>query len=113
MLARSLVRLVRNHSSPKASYMARTFASSGAQPPEGGETGERRISEKLSQRFRPSQLEVQDVSGGCGTFYAISITSEAFKGLSIVKQHRLINDTLKEEIEGIHGLQLKTSVPSS
>lgn len=43
--------------------------------------------------------------GGCGTFYAISISSAAFKGLPTVKQHRLVNETLKKEIEGIHGLQ--------
>lgn len=47
------------------------------------------------------------VAGGCGTFYAISITSEAFKGLPTVKQHRLVNETLKREIEGIHGLQVR------
>lgn len=45
-------------------------------------------------------------TGGCGTFYAISISSEAFKGLPTVKQHRLVNETLKREIEGIHGLQV-------
>lgn len=45
--------------------------------------------------------------GGCGTFYAISIASEAFRGLSTVKQHRLVNEVLKEEIEGIHGLQVR------
>ena len=44
--------------------------------------------------------------GGCGSFYAITIASQAFKGLSIVKQHRLVNDALKKEIEGIHGLQV-------
>ena len=37
-------------------------------------------------------------SGGCGTFYAISITSQAFKGLSIVKQHKLVTEELKKEI---------------
>jgi BolA-like protein 3 len=46
------------------------------------------------------------LKGGCGSFYAISITSSAFKGLPMIKQHRLVNDTLKKEIEGIHGLQV-------
>ncbi|KAJ6627527.1 bola protein [Mycena sp. CBHHK59/15] len=63
----------------------------------------------MTARFSPSQLRIEDVSGGCGTFYAINITSEAFKGLSIVKQHKLVTQVLKEEIEGIHGLQIKTS----
>ncbi|KAI0347022.1 bola-like protein, partial [Trametopsis cervina] len=68
--------------------------------------GERDIYAKLTDRFSPSELAVQDVSGGCGTFYAISIASEAFKDLSTVKQHRLVNEVLKKEIEGIHGLQV-------
>lgn len=45
--------------------------------------------------------------GGCGSFYAITITSEAFKGLPIVKQHKLVTETLKQEIAGIHGLQVR------
>lgn len=85
--------------------------------------GEREIHQKLTDRFSPSALRVQDISGtlsrsgfynvdlikivgGCGTFYAIAITSEAFRGLSMVKQHQLVNNTLKSEIETIHGLQV-------
>ncbi|KAJ7122744.1 bola protein, partial [Mycena epipterygia] len=60
----------------------------------------------ITDRFSPSQLQIEDVSGGCGTFFAITIASEAFKGLPMVKQHRLVTQTLKEEIEGIHGLQV-------
>lgn len=92
------------------------------QPPVLDE-GEQNIFKKLTDKFSPKDLAVQDVSGeqepmyriymimeyaagGCGTFYAISLSSEAFKGLSTVKQHRLVNETLKKEIEGIHGLQV-------
>jgi hypothetical protein len=50
------------------------------------------------------------LAGGCGQFYAITIASEAFKGLSTVKQHRLVTETLKKEIEGIHGLQVQLPV---
>ncbi|KAF8803791.1 bola-like protein, partial [Phlegmacium glaucopus] len=71
--------------------------------------GEQNIYAKLTAKFTPSQLQVQDVSGGCGTFYAITISSSAFQGLSTLKQHKLVTDTLKLEIEGIHGLQIKTN----
>jgi acid stress-induced BolA-like protein IbaG/YrbA len=50
-------------------------------------------------------LELID-PGGCGSFYAISISSPEFKGLSMIKQQRLVNDCLKEDIKGIHGLQV-------
>jgi hypothetical protein len=49
--------------------------------------------------------------GGCGTFYAITIASKAFKGIPVVKQHRLVNDALKKEIESIHGLQVLHPLP--
>lgn len=43
--------------------------------------------------------------------FAISITSEKFKGLPVIKQHRLVNQILGEQIKGWHGLQLKTMAP--
>jgi stress-induced morphogen len=52
--------------------------------------------------------QVQDISGGCGSMYAIAIESAKFKGLSVIKQHKLVNQVLKEEIAGWHGVQLRT-----
>ena len=51
------------------------------------------------------------VIGGCGTFFAITIASKAFKGIPVVKQHRLVNKALQKEIEGIHGLQVTHPLP--
>ncbi|KAI9637891.1 bola protein [Dioszegia hungarica] len=72
------------------------------------DAGEEGIHAKLAAKFPGKRLEVQDVSGGCGSFYAIEISSPAFNGLSTIKQHKLVNECLKEDIKGIHGLQLKT-----
>ena len=108
---------------------ARASASSNASPEQAAPSpteGEQHIINKLNARFGPSRLAVQDVSGtssatsrgilvrvsdplkpgGCGTFYAITIASAAFKGLSTVKQHRLVTQELKEEVQDIHGLQV-------
>lgn len=38
--------------------------------------------------------------------YAIDIAAKKFEGTSIVKQHRMVNEVLKEEIKGMHGLQV-------
>ncbi len=43
--------------------------------------------------------------------YGIEIVSERFRGLSILKQQRLVNEVLGEDIKGWHGVQLKTRVP--
>ncbi|GAC71191.1 hypothetical protein PANT_1d00038 [Moesziomyces antarcticus T-34] len=96
--------------------------------------GEQMIRTILTDRFQPSVLKVQDVSGewppvpssrpescseyadakrgahigGCGSFYAIQLSSKKFNGLSTVKAHRLVNEQLKDVIKDIHGLQLRT-----
>lgn len=43
--------------------------------------------------------------------YGIDIVSEKFAGLSVIKQHRLVNQVLGEEIKKWHGVQLKTKAP--
>lgn len=69
---------------------------------------ERKIFDILASEFSPKTLDVKDVSGGCGSMFAISLESEQFKGLPMIKQHRLVNAALKDEIAKWHGLQLKT-----
>ncbi|CAG8587649.1 8757_t:CDS:2 [Ambispora gerdemannii] len=71
--------------------------------------GEKHLYEKLREKFNPSRLIVHDISGGCGEMYAIEIASSAFSELSMIKQHRLVNEALKDDIAKMHGVQLKTS----
>ncbi|KAK5137873.1 hypothetical protein LTR08_006642 [Meristemomyces frigidus] len=72
---------------------------------------ERKIFDTIRQELQPTKLEVQDISGGCGSMYALDIVSEQFKGLPVIKQHRLVNKVLGEEIKKWHGVQLKTKAP--
>ncbi|CDO94442.1 unnamed protein product [Kluyveromyces dobzhanskii CBS 2104] len=69
---------------------------------------EKLITEKLSKELSPSAISVNDISGGCGSMFSINVTSEKFKGMSIVKQHKLVNEILKDDIKRWHGLQLRT-----
>ncbi|WVQ69913.1 uncharacterized protein L199_008136 [Kwoniella botswanensis] len=87
-------------------FQFRSYSTPTPTPPL--DKGEQAIYDKLKSAFPGKRLEVQDVSGGCGSFYAILISSNKFKGLSTIKQHKLVNACLKEDIQGIHGLQLKT-----
>ena len=43
--------------------------------------------------------------------YALDIVSWHFKGLPVIKQHRLVNELLAEELRRWHGVQLKTKAP--
>lgn len=50
----------------------------------------------------------QLTEGGCGSMFAISVISPQFKGQSMIKQHRMVNAALADEIKKWHGLQLVT-----
>ncbi|CAK9442194.1 uncharacterized protein LODBEIA_P59370 [Lodderomyces beijingensis] len=91
----------------QSSFARQRFNSSSAGRPQMGEY-ESKIYDILKSEFDPTKLSVQDVSGGCGSMFAISVESPKFKGLPMIKQHRLVNEKLKDEIKKWHGLQLKT-----
>ncbi|MDD7985821.1 BolA family transcriptional regulator [Lentisphaera marina] len=77
------------------------------------------IKQKIQQTFSPLFLEIDDESqahaGHSGavigeiTHLRITICSEYFNELSKIKQHRSINECLKDELNsGLHALALKT-----
>ncbi|CAF99621.1 unnamed protein product [Tetraodon nigroviridis] len=43
--------------------------------------------------------------------YEVHIESMEFKGKRTIQQHQLVNQALKEEIQGMHGLRIFTNVP--
>ena len=40
----------------------------------------------LEAELAPTSLVVNDVSGGCGSFFEVAVVCEAFNGLSMIKQ---------------------------
>ncbi|KAH6654880.1 bola protein [Truncatella angustata] len=75
-------------------------------------TAESEIWDKLTSEFSPSELVVQDISGGCGSMYGIEIASEKFRGTNMLKQQRMVNSVLGDQLKSWHGVQLRTKVPS-
>ncbi|KAI0846332.1 bola-like protein [Daldinia vernicosa] len=69
------------------------------------------IWDKLTAEFAPTELMVQDISGGCGSMYGIEIASEKFRGVNMLKQQRMVNAVLGDQMKGWHGVQLRTKVP--
>lgn len=45
--------------------------------------------------------------------YGIEIASEKFRGANVLKQQRMVNAALGEQIKGWHGVQLRTKVPAA
>ncbi|KAG5953926.1 hypothetical protein E4U53_007838 [Claviceps sorghi] len=71
---------------------------------------EESIAERLRRELQPTELLVRDVSGGCGSMYAIDIASPAFRGATMLKQQRMVNAALGDLMRGWHGVQLNTRV---
>lgn len=99
--------------SPLAARLSSTSASPSAAPtplekPTDLDEHESALWDLLIAELTPTQLAVRDVSGGCGSMYAIDVTSPAFRGLGMLKQQRLVNSVLGERVKGWHGVQLRT-----
>ncbi|KAJ2772269.1 hypothetical protein IWQ57_001836 [Coemansia nantahalensis] len=104
-----LPRLVRAAPRPQlAGGALRRFRSDA---PPAATSGEEHIRNKLQQALRPTKLAVTDTSGGCGSMYVVEIEAECFRGLSRVKQTKMVNGLLKGEIAGMHGMRVLCSVP--
>ena len=81
-----------------------------------------RIETKLRTAFTPERLEIIDESdrhnGHAGareegeTHFRIVVVSEAFEGLGRVARQRMVNESLKAELDGpIHALSMRTLTP--
>jgi len=55
------------------------------------------------------EVRVEDRTGG-GDHFQVSVTSPRFSGLSLLDQHRLVNEALAEPLRDgtIHELRIKT-----
>ncbi|EQB49770.1 BolA-like protein [Colletotrichum gloeosporioides Cg-14] len=98
-----------------ATVSKRTYSSATEtvplEKPDHLDAAESTIWDKLVAEFSPSELIVQDVSGGCGSMYAIDITSAKFKGANMLKQQRMVNAVLGDMVKQWHGIQLRTKAP--
>eukprot|EP01084_Bolivina_argentea_P268318 455698_1 len=74
-----------------------------------GAGGEKYIENILRQSLDASKVQVEDISGGCGSMYKIAVESPLFRGLSLVKQHKLVKAAISTEIaDSMHGLTVST-----
>jgi BolA family transcriptional regulator, general stress-responsive regulator len=82
----------------------------------------RTLEEKLKAAFNPQALSVIDEShqhaGHSGahaqgeSHFRVKIKAEAFRGMSRVNQHRMVNEVLAQELKArVHALALETASP--
>jgi stress-induced morphogen len=67
--------------------------------------------EQLLERAFPeaTELRVEDRTGG-GDHFQVTVATPRFAGLSLLEQHRLVNEALAEPLRdgSIHELRIKT-----
>ncbi|KAH9424518.1 bolA-like protein 2 [Dermatophagoides pteronyssinus] len=66
---------------------------------------------KLIDKLAATHVEIEDVSDGCGAKFVAKIVSSKFDGLSLLEQHRLVNEAIADEMNLIHSFRMKTMTP--
>ena len=80
------------------------------------------IMQKLTNAFKPAHIDVVDESyqhvghsghrPGGQTHFRVHIVAEAFKGKSRLERHRMVNETLANELRaGVHALAIHAAAP--
>ena len=76
------------------------------------------IEGKLQDRFNIEHLEVaneshrHNVAPDSESHFKVTIVSEDFSELMLIKRHRLVNKALEQELQTIHALALHTLTPN-
>lgn len=69
------------------------------------------IKKRLKQKFTGAVVDVEDLTGTRDHF-RVTVVSEAFRGKSLIEQHKMVYAPFQEEIGGpIHAFSIKTFTP--
>jgi len=55
-----------------------------------------------------TDVAVVDVSGGCGSMYEVFVEAPDFRGVRLIRQHRMVTEALAREIGEMHGIRIAT-----
>ena len=75
------------------------------------------IESRLNSSFRIEHLTIENeshlhnVAPGSESHFKVTIVSEDFRELMLIKRHRLVNKALEQELQTIHALALHTMTP--
>ena len=77
------------------------------------------IEEKITQALQPEYLEVaneshmHNVPPGSESHFKVTVVTSEFDNKMLVARHRILNQLLKEELDGpVHALSLHTLTPT-
>ena len=75
------------------------------------------IESRLNDEFNVAFLQVENesfmhnVAPGAQSHFKVTIVSESFNELMLIKRHRMVNKALEAELNQIHALALHTLTP--
>ena len=75
------------------------------------------IESRLNSSFSIEHLAIENeshlhnVAPGSESHFKVTIVSEDFRELMLIKRHRLVNKALEQELQIIHALALHTMTP--
>ncbi len=68
------------------------------------------IYEILIQKFPDALIDIKDIVGD-QNHYAIEISDKAFKGLTLINQHKMVKNALKSILGNrLHAVTIKTKI---
>ena len=70
------------------------------------------VATALKAGLDASRVEVQAEGSGCGQKLQILVLAKDFEGLTMIKQHRLVNTVAKDELAKVHAFNVKTYSPA-
>ncbi|KAJ6638253.1 BolA-like protein [Pseudolycoriella hygida] len=78
------------------------------------------ITESIKDGLQPIHLEVinesymHNVPKGSETHFKVLVVSDKFQDMALLKRHRLINDLVKNKLQGkfVHALSIEAKTPS-
>ena len=70
------------------------------------------VATALKAGLDASRIEVQAEGSGCGQKLQILVVAKDFEGLTMIKQHRLVNTVAKDELAKVHAFNVKTYTPA-
>lgn len=69
------------------------------------------IEKMIREGIAGSDVHIEDLRGD-GEHYAAVVTAEAFRGLTRIAQHRMVQDALQGKLgTDLHALQIHTRIP--
>ena len=69
------------------------------------------VEKLIKEKIHDAIVEVSDMTG-TNDHLQVQVTSQAFTGKSLIEQHRMVMDILKETLSGpVHALKIKTIIP--